>query len=131
MGRSVIPQVQGKAEQAQTQSQFLLETILHELQELGGTQIKETVAINQRLDKIEEAMGQIPAQLKEMKQRVSDLEDRSLGWDKGLNNMQKMLQESQNKIEDMENYARRLNLCFVEVPEGAENRGTTMLQFME
>ncbi|KAJ1105613.1 hypothetical protein NDU88_003018 [Pleurodeles waltl] len=121
------------AYEAQVQSRILVETILKELQELKNLQQKETAAIKQRLNKIEEAMGQIPACLQKLKQRISDLEDRSLAWDNELDRVQKKLYESQNKIEAMENYARRSNLYLVGVLEGAEKQGNhqDMLQFMD
>ncbi|KAJ1198032.1 hypothetical protein NDU88_001876 [Pleurodeles waltl] len=120
--RSIILQVQGKADQAQTQSQFLLETILHELQELRDIQSNETTVNNQSLDKTEKTMGQTPVRLKDLEQRVSDLEDGFLGWDKELNSVQKTQRELQKKTELMENHVSRSNISFVGVPERANTR---------
>ncbi|KAJ1130447.1 hypothetical protein NDU88_008800 [Pleurodeles waltl] len=98
-----------------------------------GYETQETAVINQRVDKTEEEIGQIPLHFQEHEQRVSDLEDHSLVWDIELGKLQKKLSESQNKMEDIENYVRRLNLHFVGVPKEAENQGNPqdMLQFMD
>ncbi|KAJ1215520.1 hypothetical protein NDU88_003128 [Pleurodeles waltl] len=79
-------------------------------------------------------MQKIPEQIKEVDQRVSDLKDRSLAWDKDIDSIKKKLLTSKNKIDEMENYARRLNLHFLGIPEEAENVGrgrNSPLQFME
>ncbi|KAJ1087659.1 hypothetical protein NDU88_000826 [Pleurodeles waltl] len=89
----------GKMDQPQAQPHTLLETILKELRELKDMQRKETAAINERLDKIEEAMGQILSRLQDLEQRVSDLEDCFLVWNTELGKIQK-LSNSQNKMEN-------------------------------
>ncbi|KAJ1208950.1 hypothetical protein NDU88_004329 [Pleurodeles waltl] len=78
-----------------TKLHSLLKTILKELHKLKDMQRKEMAAIIQRLDKIEDAMGQISPRLQDLKQRVLDLEDRSLVWDTELGKIQKQFSESQ------------------------------------
>ncbi|KAJ1215783.1 hypothetical protein NDU88_003390 [Pleurodeles waltl] len=68
------------------QSQCRLETILHEIHEKKDAQLKE-----KRLDKIEEVLYQIPPCIQEQEQRVSDLEDHSLVWDRKISHLQKKL----------------------------------------
>ncbi|KAJ1124002.1 hypothetical protein NDU88_002466 [Pleurodeles waltl] len=64
-------------DQLQVQPHALLETILKELHKLKDMQQKEMIANNQRLDKIEEAMGQLPLCLQ-------DLEQQSIGFGRQL-----------------------------------------------
>lgn len=100
--------------------QQLFETILGEIRDCKTSQAQELSLLHQRLDNIETMVQQIPERFKELDKRVSDIEDRSAVYDSDIISLQKKLYASQNKIDEMENYARRSNQRFTEIAEDNE-----------